>query len=336
MAVIVIISLFLQDVSLLAFDPDADPYVTGIYIGICIHFVFEFLVLCRYQDGYLYGAGDELGTKNKCHFSLFFWTDLVAILSVIPDLVPIDTLDDGIPEGSTNTLELLVAGFRVLRLFRLWRIFRVLKLMDIYTNKTHSYAHRIGKQLSSFISMKVGACIILITGSFLVITYDTPYVGPYLVMEILENLTMYSEAFNNTVEIFNNSYPIILIKMDNKTVFFSGDSLTEPRGIEIEEFSTLRSKCYMDVNEVIKGQAALNIVLIIAVMIFFVIITVIVTRDVKKKAIKPMKAVTDRLLEVGAEMGVYRHTQVEEIYKNPDRFYNELLDKMKNKVAKKD
>jgi hypothetical protein len=341
MVLIVVISLFLQDVSLLAFPVEADGYITGIYIAIGLFFLFEFIVLCKYQEGYLYGYSElddvpETGDPKAPTFSLFFWTDVVALLSIIPDLIPLSVLDDSSSEGTTNTLDLVIAGIRVLRLFRLWRIFRVLKLMDVYSLKQHTYAHKLGKHLSTYISMKVGCIVILITAAYVMIDYDTPYNGPYLGLEILERLPLYSASFNSTMAILTESYPVIAVVMYNKTVFTNGDDLLEERGFEIEEFTSAQgSKLYMDINEVIKGQSALNITLILFVLVFFIFITCIVKKDVKKKAIKPMHDVTDRILQVGTAMGLYKPRHLEDMYKSPSKFFNELLSKIQNRVESK-
>jgi hypothetical protein len=336
-AALVLVSLFLQDVNMLAFPPEADGYITAVYVAIAVFFIFEFVVLCVYQNGYLCGNLDveeELGTVNStCTCSLFFWSDIIALLSIIPDLIPLSVLDESYGADSTNTIDLVIAGVRVLRLFRLWRIFRVLKLMDIYTTNQFTFAHKLGKHLSTFISMKVGIIVILVTASYVMIDYDTPFNGPKLGLEILERLPMFGESFNSTLNILTESYPCVIITMFNKTVYANGDDLDEERGIELEEFKTTQgSLLVMDINEVLKGQAALNIVLICFVMICFIVITCIVRRDVKKKAIKPMHDITDRLLQVGTAMGLFKPKQLERMYKSPHQFFNELIDSINKKI----
>jgi len=252
---------------------------------------------------------------------------LIALLSLIPDLIPFETLDEALPPDS-STFDVVLAAFRVLRLFRLWRIFRVLRLMDIYGTDSYTYANRLGKQLSTHISMKVGCIVIIVACAIAMIQYDSPFYGTEMAIEMLESLPLYGAAFNETLLTITESFPIMYIRMYNKTVFTTGESILDPRGIEIEEFQTTYTYCVMNINEQVKGESTLTILLVTAVLVFYFIIALIVQVDVKKKVVRPMKGVCEKILQLGSAIGVFKTKNLEEMYKNPHSFFFRLLEKI--------
>jgi len=242
-------------------------------------------------------------------------------------MIPLDFLENNSPEDS-DTVNLVISGFRVLRLFRLWRIFRILRLIDIYSNNnSFSYANRLGKQIQTYFSMKTGCIIIIIASAMTIIDYDTPFTGAEMGIEMLETLPLFSAAFNITLTAFTESYPIIYMTMYNITVFNNGETI-DIGGIDQQQFRTSRTYAVMDISELVKGQSIVTIILISTILFFFFILTILINTDVKKKVIKPVKVVTEKLLQVGSVLNVYKPKQIEYMYKDPHNFFIELLEKI--------
>eukprot|EP01129_Flabellula_baltica_P007703 TRINITY_DN3010_c1_g3_i1.p2 TRINITY_DN3010_c1_g3~~TRINITY_DN3010_c1_g3_i1.p2 ORF type:complete len:276 (-),score=62.25 TRINITY_DN3010_c1_g3_i1:13-840(-) len=115
----VFLSLILQDVSIIFFPREIDVYINFFYILFTFFFVFEFVILVIFQEGYLSPV------------NTVFWLDIISVFSMVVDCIPLDIYGR---EQSTesNLLTNFITAARIFRILRLWRIFRVVGLIDTF------------------------------------------------------------------------------------------------------------------------------------------------------------------------------------------------------------
>jgi len=319
-AFLIFISLFLQDFSILVLPPSADIAINVIYIVMGAIFLIELIVLMTLQTEYLRAD------------SIFMWSDLLSLASMSIDCIPLDVFARQ-GENSTNLLDNAINAIRILRLFRLWRIFRIFKLIQVFLNKKYTYASKLGASLSTFLAMKVGMVAIFVCAFITILKWDTAFVGPPMAIKMLETMPKFSSDFNITRNAFTKYYDNVLtIVMDNVTVYQNPNkNRTDYRKIELESFTTRRSKLFLEDSDSVRGSAAINIVLIVILLVFFFIMAYIIRSDVRNKFKKVFKNLIARIEEIGDDMGVYKSTDRQ--FKNPAMFYNELLTKMRDRAS---
>jgi len=317
-AVLIFVSLFLSDLNVAVFPKSADIVIMIIYIIIGAVFLAEFIILCVYQEGY--ARAD----------SIFFWSDLLSLLSMAIDCVPVDVYA-GQPENSVNTVDKIVNAIKILRLFRLWRIFRILKLIEIYTTNKFTYAYKLGASLSTFLTMKLGVVIIFITALVTVLKWDYNWIGPPMGLNILLDMVIFSNDFNVTQAIFVKYYPILSIKIDNITTYTKpGVILDSFREIETELFTTRRAKMIMDVTGNTRPAAWVNIINILIILIFFILIVFIIRNDSDTKFKSTFDHILTNIEEVAKKMKIKKNS--DDKFKEPKRYYDTLLTQMRDRV----
>jgi hypothetical protein len=316
--VLIIVTLFLQDVAILAFDKSGDVAVTVIYIVIGAIFLGEFLVLCFAQEDY------------ARYDSIFMWADLISLGSMIVDCIPLSVYGSTQGENAANVLDSVINALRILRLFRLWRIFRIFKLIEIYMNKDFKYAAKLSQSLATFLAMKLSLIIILLCSFITILKWDNSYIGEPMSLQILEALTLFSPEFNSSRDLIINRYKVLKIEMFNKTIFENGN-LANFRLVEIEDFTTKKSRMIVDVSEALRGSAVVNIILIIILMVFFVLIVFIVRRDVTYKFKKVFSRMINQIENIAENMKLLKST--DEKVKNPRKFYNDLLTRVRDRSS---
>ena len=169
-------ALFAEDARLACFEREvsnmADMVFWGISLAVCLLFFFELSMRSGAQRGYPY--------------SFYFWLDIVAVASMVPDFLPLcfpmnpyhvstsagdngdeeSDLDDG---GAARAGRAARAGTKVGRLIRLLRMVRIIRLV-VQKKKAHveeAYSpSELGKALKERISQKtIVFVIILMLGS---------------------------------------------------------------------------------------------------------------------------------------------------------------------------
>eukprot|EP01130_Rhizamoeba_saxonica_P002590 TRINITY_DN12366_c0_g1_i1.p1 TRINITY_DN12366_c0_g1~~TRINITY_DN12366_c0_g1_i1.p1 ORF type:complete len:399 (-),score=78.86 TRINITY_DN12366_c0_g1_i1:72-1268(-) len=312
-AVLTLISLFLSDIALITFPISLDIVVNVIYIAIGVVFLAEFLVMCIWQEKYV--------------LRYFFFADLFAIVSLIPDMIPLTEYGKQ-PEGSTDVLDKFVAAVRILRLFRLWRMFRIMDLIEVYAaNKKHGQttAAYFGRGFATYMGAKLGTGIIFLTIIVSLLSFDYPYIGPGMGLAMLDRLPIHSFDFNQTLILLVESYPVVLVEIGGIEVYFDAeeDDISDYRAIELEDFTSENGFLQVDVSEVVINDAVFNIVMILVIMLLFALGTFIIHNDTKNKIIKPSVKIFNAIGLLAEELDATVDSDNQ--FSNPDDYAIEQL-----------
>jgi hypothetical protein len=119
MMVVTIYALFFDDIRILFLPPEADltcDWVTLVCIGL---YIAELLLGCIAIDGYF--------------LSFFFWLDLVASVSMVPDVgFLVQAYEGSNTTGNAADLAKTSRASRVTRIIRIIRLIRLIRIVKIY------------------------------------------------------------------------------------------------------------------------------------------------------------------------------------------------------------
>ena len=119
MMVVTIYALFFDDIRILFLPPEADltcDWITLICIGL---YTIELMLGCIAIEGYF--------------LSFFFWLDLVAAVSMIPDIGFLVSAYEGSNRtDNASDLAKTSRASRVTRIIRIIRLIRLIRIVKIY------------------------------------------------------------------------------------------------------------------------------------------------------------------------------------------------------------
>jgi hypothetical protein len=177
MTIVTIYALFGDDLRMLAFDKSADNVFYGLSAFALACFAVELVLSCWVKPGYFN--------------SFYFWLDLIATVSLIPDIGwiwhPIIGQEDDSGDSSNDAEQIQNAGkasragTRTSRLIRIIRLVRLIRIVKLYKNAqnaltTHDQAavytstadlhipkeSRVGKKLSDRTTKRVILLVLLL------------------------------------------------------------------------------------------------------------------------------------------------------------------------------
>mmetsp|Transcript_11382 Transcript_11382/g.17320 ORF Transcript_11382/g.17320 Transcript_11382/m.17320 type:complete len:850 (-) Transcript_11382:276-2825(-) len=162
LGLLLILSLFLPDIWILCnASSESDEALYSILLVVFIIFIFETVILTAVQDDYF--------------LSFFFWMDFIGTLSIILDIgwiadsfMPDNT--DATQKGSllraARAAKLGARYGRLMRLLKLMRFFKFLPCFkqeeDVEPEPTMSAVRKVSSELSSVLSRRVAALVMLI------------------------------------------------------------------------------------------------------------------------------------------------------------------------------
>lgn len=120
MTLITVYSLFFDDIRTLSLPPSEDDTVYGISTACMVCFAIEIFFACLAKDEYF--------------LSFFFWLDVIATLSMIPDIGWIWNAITGGGKGVANagSLAKTSRASRVTRVIRVIRLIRLIRIVKLY------------------------------------------------------------------------------------------------------------------------------------------------------------------------------------------------------------
>lgn len=130
MLAVTVFSLFGDDMRMLFFSPSSDAGITVLYASAFILFAIEMILNCWVKTDFSEGLTQVKGYL----FSFFFWLDLLALLSMIPDIGWMWNSPVSAPlyERSGGTGKI---GAKIGRVVRMVRLVRLVKLYKITSQR---------------------------------------------------------------------------------------------------------------------------------------------------------------------------------------------------------
>ncbi len=121
MSILTIFTLWGDDLRLCAFTKDADDIFEGLFTFSIVAFFIEFLLNSISKPGYKWG--------------FFFFLDLIAVLSLVPDIPWFMNVISLITTGSGNNIKVGrgLASARTARVVRLVRLIRLIRIVKLYS-----------------------------------------------------------------------------------------------------------------------------------------------------------------------------------------------------------
>jgi len=292
-----------------------------LYIIFIVIFGIEWILLCFLQESYFACTSEY----KALGCSIFFFADIISLLSLIPDCVPLTTIAN-VPENVSNYANILYSALRILRLFRMWRVFKLIGYFNIFSTKFTSFADRLGRTYVTYSGMKSGSLLLILCFVLSIITFDIKYIGPPMTTEIIEGLNIGSPIFDSTVQRFIDTYPIIYLELDGQILYDAEESVDDFRDLELEYFTTSRTTIIMDASEILQGQAIFNIVKYTVLILVYFVAIYLLDRDVQLNFTKIFKDFITRTVKVAKTLVVYETS--EDIFLNPIFYYENMLDRM--------
>ena len=119
MLAVTIYALFFDDIRILFLPPSADLTCDWVTLICIILFTIELILGCIAIEGYF--------------FSFFFWLDLVAAVSMIPDVGFLVSAYEGSNQSdNASDLAKTSRASRVTRIIRIIRLIRLIRIVKIY------------------------------------------------------------------------------------------------------------------------------------------------------------------------------------------------------------
>ena len=309
-------TLFSDDIRISSFPMTADSVFFGLSCCALAFFGIE-MILC-----FIF--------KPEYRWSFYFWLDLIATISIIPDIGwfwdPIVGLKSGSGSQISNAGQSSRAGtkstraIRVVRLIRLMRIAKLYKhaknamrsnsIDKVYENDELSVPResRVGKKLSDIITKRViilVMVILILNPLFDLNFYTTPLTSWDYGFTAIHD---YSAVGNSTDLVYfyqsvyaQDSRPLIYLD------FLSGYSWSSPttsyldlRPIEMYYSQTNNSVAIHDVREDTRLDAKLSMCKTIFVCIILITAAVIFVKDVNDFAIIPIEKMIIKVKKIAA------------------------------------
>eukprot|EP00359_Climacostomum_virens_P001583 CAMPEP_0204898930 /NCGR_PEP_ID=MMETSP1397-20131031/1560_1 /ASSEMBLY_ACC=CAM_ASM_000891 /TAXON_ID=49980 /ORGANISM="Climacostomum Climacostomum virens, Strain Stock W-24" /LENGTH=799 /DNA_ID=CAMNT_0052066823 /DNA_START=1252 /DNA_END=3651 /DNA_ORIENTATION=- len=324
MTILTLYALFGDDIRMLAFNVDADIYFFALSFICFVFFLLE-LVLCSIlKPGYLN--------------SFYFWLDLVACISLIPDIGFIwDPMlgTDNTSGGSgakqiQNAGKVSRAGTRTSRVLRIIRLIRLIRLVKLYKNaqkaieareaenegKVQDSAtsvampleSRVGRRLSDLTTKRVillVLCLLLILPLFendFYITYQTSFdFGTKMLAEFRGNAG-FPEVYNEMQDYHDNDEvrPIFYISYEyyGRAFTWEDDDPEDYRNNEKQLADHDDVISFFDLRAETRLSAGLNICKTIFICIVLTMGALFFTSDANTLVITPIEKMISKVRSI--------------------------------------
>ena len=330
MIIVTFYTLFSDDIRISSFPMSTDSVFFGLSSCALAFFGIE-MILC-----FIF--------KPEYRWSFYFWLDLIATISIIPDIGWIWDTIVGLKSASGNQIanagQSSRAGTRstrAIRVVRLVRLMRIAKLYkhakravksnsvdNVYDNDEMSVPResRVGKKLSDIITKRViilVMVILILNPLFDLAFYITPLTSwDYGITAIHD----YSAVGNSTdlVEFYQNVYiqdsrPLIYLNFSSGYHWSSTQtSVFNLRSIEMYYSQTIDSIAIFDIREDTQLDAKLSMCKTIFVCIVLVTAAVIFVKDVNDFAIIPIEKMIIKVKAIAANPMKIAEEKFKDIY----------------------
>jgi class 3 adenylate cyclase len=324
MSVITVYVLFADDIRNLATTKDADD-VWFAFACICLAlFSLELVISCIVKKDYLW--------------SFYFWLDLIATLSMIPDIgwiwyPMIGIEEDGDSGGNASQIQKAgrasKAGTRTSRVIRIIRLIRLIRIVKLYKNAQTAMKNRaqddddieefqaqmpiesrVGKKLSDLTIKRV---IILVLILLLILPlFDTdfyitdPYSWDFGLDELMElrgnaGFDVVRQQYIAYHE--DDAYPLIYISYeDMKSETYEWDTDTKTEDLRFAEkyyaSSDYEAVAVFDIRYENRVTSGLNICRTVFVCIVLTLGAIYFTKDANDLVITPIEKMMDKVNKI--------------------------------------
>lgn len=317
MNIITLYALFGDDVKTLGFAKSSDDVFSSLVVFCLLLFLIELILSLIYKPGY--------------RWSFYFWLDLVATLSLIPDIGWLWDQAIGISSSSNSGKSLQSAGkasragtktTRALRIIRIVRLIRLVKLYknakiamkkreknqeldELFRNLPVTSESKVGKKMAEVVMKRV--ILIVLTLLFILPLFDTDF--------YFTNHTSWEfglsemKAFLNEpgFEIAKNLYidyhedtirPIVYLQFENDTGKYEWESSTPFSNLRYNEIYYSDSGDFISIFDLrydAKLTSGLNICRTIFICIVLTLGSVYFSKDSEELIIKPIEKMIEKI-----------------------------------------
>jgi hypothetical protein len=322
MTLLTVYALFGDDIRVLAFAKSADDIFFGLSVVALFSFLMELLLSCAAKPDYFN--------------SFYFWLDLVATVSLIPDIGwimnPITGQEDSEEnsddaEQVQNAGKASRAGTRTSRIIRIIRLVRLIRIVKLYKNaqkalkeRENDEVHderdlhipsesRVGKKLSDRTTKRVIMLVLtmllilpLFEESFYNDKYKSWDYGP-AALDKFQGRSGYDQAVEEFIDYHEDRRrPLIKLSRDlgdDETWTWEGD--TDPDDLRTPEKHYGTSGDFVaiiDLREDTKLESGLNIVKTVFVCIVLALGAIYFTKDANELVLKPIERMIDKVAKI--------------------------------------
>ena len=325
MTLLTIYALFGDDIRIAFFTKSSDIVFFTIASICMFFFTFELVML--------------FFTKQNYKWSFYFWLDLVATLSLIPDIGWIWELIIGVSVNSNraqaksfqNAAKASRIGTRTSRIIRIIRLFRLIRIVKLYknaqvlrgeenydgnnenSNEDNPQETFVGMKLSDLINKRI-ISIVLVMLIMLPIFDSEFYLQDFSWSTdlLLFNSFMDSSNFEIVKSKFfksyeDSEYPLIKLKYDyqGKEFEWIGDAdLDNLRYDEIFYVNKNSTEAIFDIRTQTELIGILDIVRTIFVMLLLTMGSFTFSRDTERMIINPIRDVTEKVRKIASDLTI--------------------------------
>lgn len=331
-------ALFADDVRMLAFDHEADLSFDALTL-ICMNcFLLELALSVYAKPGYLW--------------SYYFWLDLMATISLIPD---INTIWDPILDGNSSDIKNLGsagkasrAGARTSRFLRIIRQIRVLRLVRLYKNAQamrkendaeilpeEEAVHipvesKVGKMLTDLTTKRVILIVLVLLLCIPLFEADIYANNPNSwdfgvdLLEKFQGTSGFHQAYQKYIDYHeDDAYPLIKLYhniLGREFEWGEGD-VTSFRLNEIHIAHAENFKAYIELTTESKLNAMLNICKTAFICLMFCIGALIFTKDANDIVITPIENMISKVKRIAYNpmLAAQKHVDIYEAIRNSRR-----------------
>eukprot|EP01137_Pigoraptor_chileana_P030667 Opistho-2@17468 len=283
--------LFIDDVQILALPKSSDKAVGGVSFAVFLLFILEFVLLC-------------VGQKFNFIGKLFFFLDLLAILSLLPSVLEYFGLAN--ISAAIRNLALARAGRaaragaragRIMRISRISRLFRK-REAEVKRGSTSRVqeaqtATRVGARLQTSTSNKYTVALLLLLLIFNLTSDSTDNSSKAILsglQELCHNSNLTTVA-NYELNMYIDMFPDIMcvvLPYTTRVIWGTPEAITHDlRDIDYVEFEDC-GVVYFDVRASVRFQATLSIVLTICLILFLYVGNYLFQRDLRILVLDPI------------------------------------------------
>ena len=315
--IITLYALFGDDIKTLGFPKSSDDIFSSLVVFCLLLFLIELILSFLYKPGY--------------RWSFYFWLDLVATLSLIPDIGWIWDEAIGISSSSNSGKSLQSAGkasragtktTRALRIIRIVRLIRLVKLYknakaamkkrekneelgELFKNLPVTSESKVGKKMAEVVMKRV--ILIVLVLLFILPLFDTDF---YFTKQTSWEFGLSElRAFLNEpgFEVAKNTYidyhedtirPIVYLQYQNETGKYEWESSTPFSQLRYNEIYYSASEDFISIFDLrydAKLTSGLNIFRTVFICIALALGSIYFSKDSEELIIKPIEKMIEKI-----------------------------------------
>eukprot|EP01135_Chromosphaera_perkinsii_P000284 Nk52_evm53s62 gene=Nk52_evmTU53s62 len=264
-----------------------------------------------------------IAQRRRYLFQLFCWLDMLAIISLIPDVAGFFG-DDSIT-NSLSSFSVARAGRAARASTRIGRLIRVIRLLMIMrAGNAHPEEEdevdaddddilqptRVGTRLKALTTNKVviGVLLMLLTFNLLTLEDATGIKAFENGLNHLDGLTNFTATeLQSDIALYGQMFPdLVYLKTQTVVNYYRGFSSQseiddELRDVELEKYSTGNSESWRDVKETSQEEALFSILLTIFIIILLTVGNLMFERDATNLVIKPIEKMTKTISNLASD-----------------------------------